>query len=235
MSYTNYLDVSNDLITTDLIYNNNKIIIGELQKKFQIKGFDSLNIIGKGDTAKNLRWEYNTIGINQSLMFTSRKFLFMNDFESLFGIEHLICSIKYLFLPYYPHVNCGKQVVKFTEFLDFLKLYNFKGKLFIYELNTSKEKGKLKDYNLHELDTTLTCILFFKKYLPFIKKFNLYGCYKSNYYHKDLLNLNIELNKDNKYGFYIKNYNGIFERAKTLGRQSYEKRLKELHVDYVLH
>lgn len=233
MTYTNYLDVSNDLITIELIDNNNKFIIEELQKKFE--GFNSLNIVGKGDTAKNLKSEYNTIGINQSLIFTNREFLFMNDFESLFGIENLISNIWYLFLPYYPHVNCGKQVVKFTEFLEFLKIYNFKGKLFIYQLNTSKEKGKLKDYNLHELDTTLTCILFFKKYLPFIKKFNLYGCYKSNYYHNDLLKLNIELNKDNKYGSYIKNYNEIFERAKTLGRQSYEKRLKELKVDYVLH
>ena len=95
-----------------------------------------------------------------------------------------------MFIPSYPHVNNGHQKIKFTTILDFLRMYNFNGKIFIYELNTSKERGALEEYNLHELDTTQTSIKFFKKFFTNIKKFNLYGCYKSNCYHEDLLKLN---------------------------------------------
>ena len=232
--YKNYLDLPEDwyeLIDNQLIDKNNKIILNELEGIFG--GFDSVNIIAKGDTAKQITTE-NTIGINQSLRFTNYKYSFMNDFESLFGIEKLICKIKYLFIPSYPHVNNGHQKIKFTTILDFLRMYNFNGKIFIYELNTSKERGALKEYNLHELDTTQTSIKFFKKFFTNIKKFNLYGCYKSNYYHEDLLKLNLELNKDNKYGVYIDDYVEIYNRAKVRGRQNFEERLKNLNVEYVL-
>ena len=234
-TYKNYLDLPNDwyeLINNEVIDKNNKAILNELRPLFN--KFDNINIIGKGDTAKFIKDE-NTIGINQSIMFTNYKYLFMNDFESLFGIEDLICRIEYLFFPSYPHVNCGLKVIKFIEFLDFLKIYKFKGKIFIYELDTSIEKGSLKEYNIHELDTSLTCILFFKKFFKCIKKFNLYGVYTSSHYHNEVLALDYRLNWNNKYSIYIEDYANIFKRAKDEDRRGYGiERLKNKNIEYVL-
>ena len=230
MNYKNYLETDSDKIDYILIDENNKIIINELKEIF--KKFNNINVIGKGDSAIYLK-EENTIAINQALIFTNYKYLFINDFESLFGIEHLICQIKYLFFPSYLHINCGSEFIKFIEILDFLKIYNFKGKIFIYELNTSQEKGKLKLYNIHQHDTTLTAITFFKKFLD-CNQFVLYGCYKTNNYHDKLLNLNYKLNEKNKYSIYIEKCIKMHNNGKKHGRQSTESLLTDMNIKYTL-
>lgn len=207
MVYENYLDFSNtELINYQLIHYNNEIIISELKEIF--KNYEHMNIVGKGDTAKFIDTE-NTFGINQALIFTNHKYSFMNDFESLFGIEHLIKDINYLFIPFHLCIYAGKKHIKFTEAFDFLKMYNFKGKIFVYELCPliSKTKNeKLEKYKIIQKDTTITCINFLRNFIKFNKKYMFYGCYKTSKYHDDIIKLNYKLNTDNKYCIYINQY-----------------------------
>lgn len=82
---------------------------------------------------------YLTIGINQGLIF-SGDIVLMNDFQSIFGIESLIKNIKYIFIPFYPHVY-SKPIKNINYILleKYLSLYGFTGKIFIYFLDTSLE------------------------------------------------------------------------------------------------
>lgn len=64
---------------------NNKIIINELTDFY--KNRELITIVGKGESAKYISYG---IAINQSLVFTNKKIVFMNDFESCFGIEQYL-------------------------------------------------------------------------------------------------------------------------------------------------
>ena len=115
---------------------NNKIIINELTDFY--KNRELITIVGKGESAKYISYG---IAINQSLVFTNKKIVFMNDFESCFGIEQYLKDIQYLFIPYYPHIKC-KAHNDFTYVLiqKYANQYGFKGKIFVYQLHTTFKK-----------------------------------------------------------------------------------------------
>ena len=195
----------------EIIEINNKIIIDELNDFY--KNRELITIVGKGESAKYISYG---IAINQSLLFTNKKVVFMNDFESCFGIEQYLKDIQYLFIPYYPHIKC-KAHPDFTYVLiqNYANKYGFKGKIFVYQLSTTFNKNILKDYFLSAPSTTGTAILFFHKFLQ-KTFFEFYGVSKGVLYHPHLLQLDFSTIKENnlyqdlfdKYiPFFLSNFN----------------------------
>tara|TARA_B100000886_G_scaffold292382_1_gene218196 strand:- start:3218 stop:4045 length:828 start_codon:yes stop_codon:yes gene_type:complete len=201
------------------IYNkikqNNLNIINELNDKF--KGCDRISIIGKGSTAKYIK---HGIGINHGLIFTNKKYLFMNDFEALFGLEEYIKDIDYIFFPDFPHIKeKSRENFNFISVVLYLNKYNFKGKIFIYQIHTTFCPIILDKYKFFSKTTTDIAITFFNKFLG-IKYFELYGCGLTKLYHKDLANLNFaKIREDPEYNQYydnfIKIYFGNFNNSTT--------------------
>lgn len=195
-SYIEYL--SND-IDYNRIKSNNLIIINELKEYF--KDTNIINIIGKGDTA---RYIDNGIGINQSIIFGNKDFLFCNDYGSMFGLEKIIKNIKYLFCPDYPHNHRGtsNRNLTYLNIIQYVKKYNFTGKIFIYKLKTSFS-NELHNYAIEAVSTTNIAIKIFNKYLN-KKIFNLYGIGVSLLYHDDIQNLDYSLSvQDPEFKHYI--------------------------------
>ena len=216
--YINYDDVINkdDDYINSIIKHNNNIIINEMKENF--KDYEKITIIGKGETAKYIE---DSIGINQSIIFTNKKYLFMNDFESLFGIEEYIKDIKYIFFPDFLHINTEpSKDFNFKNVILYLNQYNFKGKIFIYQIQTTLSEKKLDEYNFDSRTSTDIPIFIFTKFIN-IKKYELYGCGKSVLYHKDLLNLNFSyINSDEKhkeyFNCYLKDYFRNFNSSLSL-------------------
>jgi 3,5-epimerase/4-reductase len=186
--YKNYLDLEEDVITYELIDNNNYMIIQEIKKNFI--NINTITIIAKGESAKYID---DAIGINQGIIFTNKKYLFMNDFVSFFGIEEYIQDIKYIFIPDYPHNGeDAYSNLTYKNVIRYLKKYNFQGKLFIYQIQTSLSELKFNNYTFNSCSSTDISIKFFNKFIQ-INNFKLYGVGKGSLYHKDLLNLNFSL------------------------------------------
>jgi hypothetical protein len=225
-SYVDYIDISPSMITCDLIKQNNKIVISELQEIF--KNIDAITIVGKGETAQYLD-DMHAIGINHALIFTKHKYLFANDFESFFGIEHLFKHIEYIFFPIQMHIRLGTGTVDHNTIIKYLTKYKFNGKMLIYKLRSSRDLGQLAEYNFHQPDTTLTCVYFFNTFLN-KKNFIFYGCYLSDNNHNDYLKLDYSDTKSEYLDDYIKRV----EIYKNKGRQNVLMYLIELGVNYVL-
>jgi hypothetical protein len=190
---------SNDIFKI-IEYNNIKVI-HLLKNKF--KDNNIINIVAKGPSAKNIN---NGLGINQGIIFTNKEFLFLNDIQSLFGIENLIKDIKYIFFPDYPHycsydnsfnIIGGKPLknMNFRILINYLKYFNFSGEIFIYKIQTSFDKTNLNNYSFRSMTTTDIPINIFSKFL-FKKNFNTYGYNNGRGYHSNFKNLNF-LNMDN--------------------------------------
>lgn len=190
-SYKNYLDIPLDNITYKLIEENNNSIIGELKEK--LKDYDTIHIIGKGDTATYIEKE-NTVGINQAIIFTKFNFLFLNDFVSFNGLDEYIKKIKYIFIPDYPHN--GSRVsfdLNYKTVITYLKENYFQGKVFFYQIQTTKSSEMIE----HKFDSVTSSdipIQFFSKFLQ-KKKFICYGIGVNNEYHPDLKKLNFDNTK----------------------------------------
>lgn len=193
--YKNYFELNEEQITYQLIEKNNNIIIEEIKEEF--KNIDSINIIGKGESARYIN---NAIGINQGIIFTNKKYLFMNDFVSFFGIEEFIKDIKYIFVPDYPHDGGGVDInLTYKNVVRYLKKYDFNGKLFIYQIQTTLSDFKFKDFLFESKSSTDIPITLFNKFIG-INNFELYGVCKGPLYHKDLLNLNFKyISLDSEY------------------------------------
>ena len=179
------------------IDSNNKLILEELREYF--KKHDTITIIGKGDTAQ-YKTDIDAIGINQALIFTNCKFLFINDFESLFGIENLIKKIKYLFLPDFPHCKMTPlNNFTYKDVYAYINKYEFTGKFFVYQLHTTlNRQTQFKNIPfIPSAATTHTATEFFSKLLN-KKKFTFYGINKTKLYHPDLKNLDFSHIKNNK-------------------------------------
>lgn len=185
--YFDYVTQNEKFINYNIIRRNNEIIISELKKQYN--DIDDITIIGKGVTATYIP---DAIGVNQAMLFTNKKFLFFNDFESMFGIEHLLQYVEYIFCPDYPHCN---QIVKdnYYKSLNYAKQFGFNGKVFIYRIASSKSNELLK-YTMTTSTTTHIIIDFFNKFLG-IKNFKFYGVAISTSYHNDILNLNFNLSR----------------------------------------
>tara|TARA_Y200000002_G_scaffold370219_1_gene365439 strand:+ start:1330 stop:2097 length:768 start_codon:yes stop_codon:yes gene_type:complete len=193
--YKNYLDMSVDEITYKLIEENNDIIIEELKEK--LKDYDTIYIIGKGDTATYIDKE-NTVGINQAIIFTKFNFLFLNDFLSFNGLDEYIKKIKYIFIPDYPHNfikssslgRLSSDNFNYKNVIKYLKDNFFQGKVFFYQIQTTKSSKTLK----HKFESKTSSDLpvqFFSKFLQ-KKKYVCYGIGVTNKYHPDLKKLKFD-------------------------------------------
>ena len=204
------------------IFKENEVVINEIKNNYNI---DEINIICKGPTAKYIE---KSIGINQAIIFTDCDFLFLNDFESLFGIEHLLYKVKYVFCPDFPHVKCHPDInFSYLNLIDYLNNFNFNGKIFIYQIQKTLSKNINTKYKFESHTTTDIPIQFFKRFF-YTNKFNLYGFKNGSGYH-DSFNPN-NMNYDtvlkfnekykNYYNFYLKNIsnkNFIIKEPNNIG------------------
>lgn len=132
------------------IKKNNEIVINILREN--LKNEKNINIISKGPTAKYCN---NGHAINQALILTNKKYVYMNDFHSLLGVEEYIKDIKFFFVPFYPHIF-GYPFKNFTylDFYKYLKKFNFNGYLFIYQINNEFNIPCLNKYKINTITTT---------------------------------------------------------------------------------
>lgn len=188
--YVDYLSLDNivlDVNFYNMIDKNNFVIINEIKKH----NLTDINIVAKGPTAKYIK---NGIGINQAIILTDYKYLFINDLSSFFGIEDKIKNIKYIFLPDYIHIfERPHKDYKLDTIIKFLKYYNFSGKLFIYQIQTTLSNYKLNNrFIMNSKTTTDIPVQLFTKFFK-IEKINVYG-YKMGHgftkHLKTLLNFN---------------------------------------------
>lgn len=128
---------------------------GKKKKEIRIKDWNYLVnylntakkilIVSKGKTNSDIHTiEKNydiCIGVKQSILLLKKKdVLVMNDIEGLFGLEECIRDIKYIVCPIRTHIgskphNNGNQFV-----VNYLKKYNFKGKLIYYRFRSQETK-----------------------------------------------------------------------------------------------
>lgn len=186
----NYIDYTTQTnINYDIVKSNNEYVINELRHFY--KNEQSITIIGKGETATYIP---NALGVNQAIIFTNCRFLFLNDFESIFGVEHLLSKVEYIFCPDYPHCNQHASLNNtFLKIFKYTQQYGFNGKMFIYKIATSKSNA-LQQYELQTSTTTHIIIDFFNRFLN-IRHFIFYGISMGTSYHNDIINLNFSLSR----------------------------------------
>lgn len=186
--YKNYIDLPVDNITYKLIRENNNSIIEELKEK--LKDFDTVHIIGKGDTATYIDKEI-TVGINQAIIFTKFNFLFLNDFPSFDGLGEYIKKIKYIFIPDYPHNGKRARLnLNYETVIAYLKENEFQGKVFFYQIQTTKS-SEILEHKFHTKTSSDIPVQFFSKFLQ-KKKFICYGIGVSKEFHPDLKTLKFD-------------------------------------------
>ncbi len=187
--YKDYLKLpENELIDYDLIEENNYYVYSELKEKFKNK--NEIKIIGKGPTAKYID---DAIGINQSIIFTNKKYMFFSDFAAIFGIEKYYKDIEYIFFPDYPQAGCCMlPEINYITVIRHLKKNGFIGKILIYQTHTTLAKRKIRAFRFKYNNTTIIPIKFFYMFFG-IKKFNMYGVQKGEGYHPDLYNLDFSI------------------------------------------
>lgn len=195
----------------NIIENNNYYVLNLLKK--ELENTDQITICGKGQTAAYIE---NAHGINQSIIFTNKKYMYANDFTCFHGVEEYIKDVSYIFFPDYPHIWPGKPNLNlnYLNFIYLLKKYKFNGNIFIYQIQTTLQPGRLNKFKINVENSGEVPIIIYSKFLNF-KKFNLYGFSKylgyGYQYHshiKDRYNLdkiieyhkNIDINK-----FYLQN------------------------------
>ena len=170
--YIDYLSL-NKIVLDDKFYNmintNNFVIIDEIKTH----NLTDMNIVAKGPTAKYIK---NGIGINQAIILTDYKYIFVNDLSSFFGIEDKIKNIKYIFLPDYMHIfGRPNKEYKLDTIIKFLKYYNFSGKLFIYQIQTTLNDYKLNNkFIINSKTTTDVPVQLFPRFLKF-NSIHIYG------------------------------------------------------------
>lgn len=255
---TNLLD--NNVINSENLYDiiklNNVKIIKKLYKKF--KNYDEITIIGKGPTATFVE---NGIGINHSLILTNQEFLFINDINSLFGIEDNLKNVKFIFFPNYPHYcyfddevsefkgGCPDKNLTLNVVINYLKKFNFTGDIFIYQIQTSYKRFEF--FNFRSLTTLDIPISIFSKFL-FIKKFKTYGFRNGHGYselfqslsfinpndneYKDLLLFNINNKIFVKYYNSMKNFYNKNKYTKKIIKSNYKKyHFKYIKYNHIIH
>lgn len=198
----------------EIIIKNNYQIIKELKEYF--KNINTIIINGKG---KSVKYNHNAIGINQSIIFSNKDFMFFNDFPSLFGVEEYLKNVKYVFCPDYPHDgNQAIEKLTYINVLSYLTKYGFTGKIFIYQIQTSLSSYKMNDFTFTSYTTTDIPIQIFSKFLN-KKHFNLFGIGKDKLYHPDLLDLNL------KYIMVDEEYIDIFNKWNNLHMSNFNEKL----------
>lgn len=165
----------------ELINKNNKDVIQLL--KNELKNEKIINIVAKGPTATYIE---NAHAINQGIIFTNKKYLYLNDIHSLFGIEEFIKDIQYVFFPDYPHFNARSNPnITYLAVLKYLTKYNFNGNVFIYRLQTSR-CGLLNNYSLRVSTTTTIPFIILGKWCNLKIFFHTYGYKIGKGYHRHL-------------------------------------------------
>lgn len=139
--------------------------------------------------------------------------------EALFGIEHLIKDVQYFFVPDYPHNdNLPNKNFTYKHVLKYVTKYNFGGKTFVHQIQTTKNKqSKFKNIPFINANTTTHVAAHLFSNLLKIKTFDFYGINKTKIYHPDLKNLDfscIENDKEYKHLFndFINKINKNFDK-----------------------
>lgn len=165
-----------------LILESNYYVINKLKE--ELKNIKRVNIVGKGQSAKFCEEGHAS---NQAIIFTNRRFLYLTDITGIFGIEHLLKDVEYIFFPDHPHVPPGTAYanVTFMDMLYLLKIFNFKGNIFIFQI-----RGSTKSPNyLNEFKFTVTSsgelpIHILQKFVD-INEFNMYGVFGNQFLNYD--------------------------------------------------
>lgn len=177
--------------------------------------FNKINkfiVIGKGPTAnykKNTK-EYYTIGVKQGIIFSENKdILFLTDFEGIFGLENICNNIKYIVCPDYPHImHYSNRNFSYLILKKYVEKCGFKGKFFIYQLPSTRNKKKYKEFTFNIISTFHSVLFFLSKYFN-MKECITYGVGKGPGYHKDIINLDFTKAKE---GEFKTQFNNHFKR-----------------------
>ena len=122
-------------MTVDIISYN------EFLKTF--KNVRKVLVLGKGKLSNKLpKKGYDLyVGVKQSIGILKQKdILVMNDFEGFFGLENCLKEIKYILMPNKPHFRQKPDFIAKQYAFEYLKKYNFNGKIMFYELGSNKER-----------------------------------------------------------------------------------------------
>ena len=212
------------------IISTNDMIIKELKNMY--KQIATITIVAKGKTAIYTK-DDKAIAINQGLIFTPGKLLFINDFLSLFGIESIIHKIDYIFFPDYLHDGDGVNPnITYRTVIDYLNRHNFHGKYFIYQIQTTLSQYNMKKYRFFSMSTTDIPFQLFSIFLN-KKTFNLYGVNIGNGYHDDIKKLDYSITES------YKEYSDLFNKYKNLqsniwifDSKLYNKRFQKIMFEY---
>jgi hypothetical protein len=210
----------------NVIIENNENVIKKL--KDELKNEKEINIIAKGPSTIYCE---NGHAINQALILTNKKYVYMNDFNSVLGIEEYIKDIKYFFMPFYPHLF-GYVVNDFTyiDFIEYLRKHNFNGNVFIHQINNELNIKKLNKYRIKTATSTDLPSYIISNFLKLNCIFNTYG------YKKKLLYVygKTNLEKD-KIGYHI-TFKKIYEKNSLyllnyiLPKTKHKKFIKEKYL-----
>ena len=171
---SNVSEVTNNLKLEDqikIIKNNNIRVLSKLEK--ELREIDTIKIVAKGPNSCYVEEGH---GINQAVKLTNKKFLYMNDIHSFYGIEDILCDVSYIFMPTFPHTLPNFQpsiFVSYIKIIEYLKEVNFKGEIFFYEIQTTPF-NLLSEFSFISKTTTDIPIILYSRYLN-KNKFELYG------------------------------------------------------------
>lgn len=210
------------------IRQNNEAILAEVAPYFQDK---DLTIVAKGPSCT---FQENGVGINQAVAFTNLTFLFMNDFFSLFGIEHLLPKIKYVFMPDYPHSHNVEHLEKsdkdftYKDALRYMEYFNFTGKTFVYQIQSTFSKHKL--YRFDSDTTTDIPVSLLTRHFR-MKAIHTYGYGMGTGYHPSIISL---IKKSLYWAYPYTNYSNLFERYTNMMSRASAAFVRKRNVTAVL-
>lgn len=213
-------------ITQVVNYINNKISELNLKNKYYkdiyyynlnefLNSDEKIHILSKGGNYNYIKEEDNTIyiGIKQSINQLPRPdILVMNDYEGLFGIEDLICKVKFIICPYLIHYKHQPSKLGHEKFLNYLELNNFNGDLIYFIIGDRKNPDdKYHIYKEPILDSAEVIFEFLTFANVYDKKIRIDGLYETI---EDNLKINEKiLNSKKKVSFeYLEDYNSYLER-----------------------
>ena len=217
----------------ELDVKQNKEIIEEIKKL--LDGRNKIKLIGKGKTAQYCLndEDYYTLGIKQGIIFSDKQdILFLTDFEGIFGLENIINKIKYVVCPDFPHImHHPNKNYSYLELEKYMKSYGFEGKFFVYQLPTTINQIKYKDYYFKQniYQTTQVALILLSSFF-IIKLFECYGINKGKYYHKDIINLDfIKANQGIFKDVFNKHYHNVFKNS-SIGKKAILANNKKLDI-----
>lgn len=139
-----YIINENDFLELKLNFPSNIITIDKIEDiKNEMKSYDKVTIFGKGPSFKIVKKKEKELrcAVNQaSNIIDNVDLICMNDHHNIFLInDDVYKNLKYLILPQYLHIKHNYSIDGyFMNIYKYLCEKEFKGKIIIYNLRTSK-------------------------------------------------------------------------------------------------